>query len=583
MRSQFAQRLRKSSISAVPPPRSSSDYSERLARSAASILYRSPLPSQADLPVYVLNAAAFPDARETDYDALLPYVLARLPSEEELLTGTEYEVVFFAGGGDDGVTSQRRARPGWGWFIQAYYVLSRAMRKRLQRLYVVHERSWVRILVEMFSTIVSPKFRRKIVHVSTLSSLALHVALEDLLIPSSAYLYDRRLSDDIYAPYASGRRAFGAKNPLPKSSSGRSRLPRVLRETSTFLLMEPNVRTEGLFRVPPHHRLREVLREAYDRGQKYIVWKDNGVTLPVPDYDGAEPTDAIVREVDPSDAYGVHLAAGLIKNWYTKLRQPVFPQSCYRELKRLHGDIDEEPSREKLIELVSLESEWSILPRLSREILIRHLLPLLSRVASYEDFNKMSPENLSICFAPALVCGQDQLEDAKMSSIIRRLLAAAVEEWPNGLRNACGVDEETFDEDLRPPADMGEYEDPLEDRSPERPHEEASAGAFEQQSGIILQDNEAPRAPPPLPPRRPNAPAAGAIESDTSSIGQAQRRKPAPPLSVAPPRYSVVIGAGPSDEVTESPGSYSPAVPVADGFRPSGRSSVDKESPPGPE
>ena len=38
------------------------------------------------------------------------------------------------------------------------------MRKRLQKLYIVHEKAWVRILTEIFSTIVSPKFRRKIYH-----------------------------------------------------------------------------------------------------------------------------------------------------------------------------------------------------------------------------------------------------------------------------------------------------------------------------------------------------------------------------------------------------------------------------------
>lgn len=165
MRSHFTNRLRSSSLSAVPTPPTSVDYDVSLAKVAASILYRTPLPSEAGLPIYILNAAALPDAHEVDFDALLPYVLARLPGEDELLSGTEYEVIFFAGGGSaEGPSAPKKRRPGWGWFIQAYHVLSRAMRKRLQKLYIVHERSWVRILVEMFSTIVSPKFRRKIVH-----------------------------------------------------------------------------------------------------------------------------------------------------------------------------------------------------------------------------------------------------------------------------------------------------------------------------------------------------------------------------------------------------------------------------------
>ena len=123
MHSQFAQRLRKSSISVVPPPQASSDYSTSLANLSARILHCSPLPSQNGLPIFILNAAAFPDGNEVDYDALLPYVLARLPGEEELIESKGYEVIFFAGAGADGPTAVRKARPGWGWFVQAYKVV----------------------------------------------------------------------------------------------------------------------------------------------------------------------------------------------------------------------------------------------------------------------------------------------------------------------------------------------------------------------------------------------------------------------------------------------------------------------------
>ena len=167
MRSQIANRLRSNSIPlpSVPPPQTSKEYSITLANLAAEILYRSPLPSQNDLPVFILNAAAFPDARNRDYDALLPYVLSRLPDDEELIGGHGYEVVFFAGGGGGNEAMQtKKARPGWGWFLQAYHVLNRATRKRLQKLYLVHEKNWIRVLVEMFATVVSPKFRKKIVH-----------------------------------------------------------------------------------------------------------------------------------------------------------------------------------------------------------------------------------------------------------------------------------------------------------------------------------------------------------------------------------------------------------------------------------
>lgn len=168
MRSQLAQRLRgrgqSNALNTMPPPKDSADYLPELARVAARILYRSPIPSQDGLPIYILNAAAFPDDFDVDYDSLLPYVLQQLPREDELLSGTNYEVIFFAGGQSDGATTTKKSRPSWPWFINAYQILPRTLRKRIQRLYVVHTRSWVRILVEMFSTITSPKSRRKIVH-----------------------------------------------------------------------------------------------------------------------------------------------------------------------------------------------------------------------------------------------------------------------------------------------------------------------------------------------------------------------------------------------------------------------------------
>lgn len=161
MRNYSSQR---SSLSAIPPSPSSKEYSNALADIATHILYRSPLPSQNDLPIFILNAAAFPDAKAVDYDCLLPYVLARLPDEDELIGGHGYEIVFFAGDMGKGATTVKKVRPGWGFLLQAYHLLTRLTRKRLQKFYIVHEKSWVRLLVGMFSTVVSPKFNKKVVH-----------------------------------------------------------------------------------------------------------------------------------------------------------------------------------------------------------------------------------------------------------------------------------------------------------------------------------------------------------------------------------------------------------------------------------
>lgn len=164
MRSHLRNRARAQSMTIVAPAPDDADYSPELVRIASSILYQSPIPSNAGHPIFVLNAAALPDPKEVEFNSLLPYVIARLPGEDELVGGAEYEVILFAGSGGEGSISSKRSRPGWGWLLQAYHLLSRAMRKRIQKLYIVHEKTWVRVITEMFSSIVSPKFRRKIIH-----------------------------------------------------------------------------------------------------------------------------------------------------------------------------------------------------------------------------------------------------------------------------------------------------------------------------------------------------------------------------------------------------------------------------------
>ena len=167
MRSQVSRRLRSNSVplNSIAPAPDSKEYSHSLGNLAAKILYRSPLPSPNDLPVYILNSWGFPDAKTTDLNALLPYVFSQLPDDEELIGGQNYEIVFFAGGGGGHESTQiKKSRPGWGWFIQAYQLLTRATRKRLQKLYLVHEKNWIRLFIEAFATVVSPKFRKKIVH-----------------------------------------------------------------------------------------------------------------------------------------------------------------------------------------------------------------------------------------------------------------------------------------------------------------------------------------------------------------------------------------------------------------------------------
>ena len=358
--------------------------------------------------------------------------------------------------------------------------------------------------------------------------------IENLLIPPSAYLNDRRLSSEIYAPYSSGKRAFAVREPLPMSTTGALRLPRILREATSFLITDPPVKTEGIFRINARAIEVEILKEAYDRGQKFIVWNE-GDTYQASTHRREGFGDVWVDDIEQTEGFGIHTAAGLIKQWYKDLRNPLFPQSSYAALEKYYGNAEVCLGPAELLDMLSQETEWSILPRLSRRIMTMHLLPLLSRVVDFQDWNQMTPYNLAVCFAPLMLCGTDPMEDFRMSNVIRKLLEAMIAQWKQDLAPAFNNGHLEFEESLRLPEAVGDREDPLQEVQATRASED------EQTSGITLLDSDESadevEERPPLPPRpqqtvRDPSPTEGA-----SNV----KRKPAPPLQT-PPRYSMVVG-----------------------------------------
>lgn len=288
------------------------------------------------------------------------------------------------------------------------------------------------------------------------------------------------------------------KNPLPVSADGSIRLPRVLRETTSFVLMDDNIKAEGIFRVSARAQSVETLKEAYNRGQKFIVWKEVDTVLTSSYY--REGTGHVwVEELDHVEGYELHVAAALIKLWYKDLREPIFPPSSYQALEKYYGSPDATLEIPQLFAMLGIEDEWSpISSKTSKQILRMHLLPLLSRVAASQDRNQMNPENLAVCFAPSLLCGPDPIEDLKVSTIVRRILVAMIVHWESDLAPLFGTSFETFEDSLRMPEAMTDREDPLE--------EAQLKGLDETQSiGITLLDNddsdEETESPPALPPR----------------------------------------------------------------------------------
>ena len=452
-------------------------------------------------------------------------MLSRLPDEDELIGGKGYEVVFFAGGEEGG--SREKEKPSLAWMFKAYHVLSRATRKRLMRLWIVHERRWVRVCVEAFSAVVSPKFRRKVAHVSSLQALSVHVPLEDLLVPPSVYFYDRtgpRKRQTLRA-----RRAFGVAEPLPVSADGSHRLPRVLRESTSFLLLDQNVRTEGLFRVNARAVAVDVLADAYDRGQKFIVWKERDSVLTFPHFQEGLG-NVTPGEIEQTEGFGIHAAAGLIKRWYAELNEPIIPPPSYPYMRKTYGKAAGSTFSTHYETLkLDADPDPDHISRTSRQILTLHLLPLLAKVAENQDFNHMTSKNLALCIAPNLIRGSDPLQEVDMSEIVSFFLEAAIVNW-KALSAQLGLDDSRFQDSLRIPEAIRDREDPPE----QIPSSEAlgQLGIEDELDGITMVDNDediedAQELDVPTLPPRPEMPAS--YNDENPKLANVPR-KPAPAL-----------------------------------------------------
>ncbi|KAI4207197.1 MAG: hypothetical protein LQ346_000691 [Caloplaca aetnensis] len=578
-----------------PPPTSSPDYSPDLASLAARILYPNPLPSTAsNLPLYILSATALPSARSTSYDNLLPYILARLPSNDDLLAGLQYEIIFFAHPNED-----KKKLPGWQWLVHTYGLLSRVLRKRLKKLWVVGAERWIRVLVEGVMTVVGTvKGRRKVGFIREVEGLeAVGVCVGEVCVPVAVWIAEQRKRrkrvDDDPGEGRSSRRAFGVRKPLPwRAGEGTVRLPRVLRETTSFLLMDECVKTEGLFRVNAKAVMVEALREMYERGQQFVIWKERNTALCFPCWKEGMG-NVSVEELEDKEGFDVHAAAGLIKMWYGDLREPLFPQTCYQALEKFYGGAEVHLEPEQLVGMLKEDAEWTILTPTARKILRMHLLPFLSRIINFGEWNRMTASSLAVCFAPALLKGPDIEEDLRVMVTVRKLLEAMISNWQKDLAPVFQSDHGPFEDQLRLPEAIADREDPLEEG------DEGFSSREAQMSGIMLVDNddsasedaehevddihfdEPPPLPirsaavshsedglpplpprprtssapedagPPLPPRLRSctvadipatSPTSSPSPSPTNSSDNKVKRKPAPTVQPLP-RYSMVVGS----------------------------------------
>lgn len=324
-------------------------------------------------PMVVVNASVLPDPDEVNYDILLSRILSYL----NLYVESDYTVVFFAAGGGH--------TPGWNWVWKTYRSLNRKYRKNLKQLYIVHTSFFTKMLFSLAGAIISPKFFRKIVHVSTLSDLAHYVPLTQIDIPPAVYQENLKYENEITLPIPVKSSVFGVPlEDLMGYHGEKGGIPRVVKDSIQFL-RETGLEGEGLFRRSPSSAMLRAAQAAYDRG--------NVVSL---------------------DSFGdPFLAAVLIKKYLRDLPEPIFPESLYPIIRRCPP-----PSDSSDLSAINFIRD-TLLPELVPcvYILLSNILHLMHDISLRASINKMDAHNLTIVLCPNLVKSANTMRDVMMCSI----------------------------------------------------------------------------------------------------------------------------------------------------------------------
>lgn len=137
----------------------------------------------------------------------------KLPTEAEFkealseLPQEDHVIILFASGSP---------KINFPWLQKSYKLFTRSVRKRIRKLYIVHE-NWVyKTLQKTVGNMISPKFVSKIVYIKSLTELAKHVDITVINISHNVYIHNLTVESEIVVPKHT-LPVFGA--PLPPEMS----------------------------------------------------------------------------------------------------------------------------------------------------------------------------------------------------------------------------------------------------------------------------------------------------------------------------------------------------------------------------
>ena len=352
-------------------------------------------------PILVISACHLPDPAKFDYDLVLQEILHKLDDYVE----SDYVIVLFTAGGE--------FRMSWRWLFKAYRALGRKYKKNLKNLYIVHANRWMKLLLDLMKTVISPKFGRKIVNCPTLSKLSEHVPYRQIQVPSAVFDHNVqfesfvKVSDRHVASSPSGdTRQFGVALETLMGPAGERGLPAVISYCIRCLRSMESMNTEGLFRRSPSSVQLKQFKDTFDSRQ-----------LPnIEEYDSVP-----------------HLCAVAVKLFLRELPSPLLPESIYGELAAsLSSGGSSSPRRSSAtVSAKTLSQLICLIPEPSK-LLFVYLLKYFRELTGDPQLvanHKMTPANIGIVVGPNLVRHENPVLEMEYARLAGQFVSNCLNQW----------------------------------------------------------------------------------------------------------------------------------------------------------
>jgi Rho GTPase-activating protein 1 len=333
-------------------------------------------------PIIAIYACRLPDKKNLNNNIFIDFIIKTM----EQYVQNDYVIAYFHQGLKD------TSKPSLAFLWNSYKELDRSFKKNLKHLYVCHPTTFIRMVWFFFKSVISEKFKNKLIYTSSLDELKDLLGLKNLNVPDNVREFDEKInstakrSTSQNSSRSNSRQAIATKSPLKTAEFGvtlkyinenspcLNYIPPVVRMCVDHLSLSDVIDTEGIFRRSGNLSKINEWKQKINEGHMDFV--------------------DLTKE-DP------HVVAGLLKTFLRDLSEPLLTFELYDEIIQFLDWPKEERSRN--VKLILREK----LPVENYE-LFKYIVEFLVQIMERKDFNKMTSSNLAIVFGPNLIWPKDE-------------------------------------------------------------------------------------------------------------------------------------------------------------------------------